>query len=84
MLWNVIQYLVFSEKKMPSWDVIGCTLFEDLKRRRHLDFTSTWNHIDEDYQVVRFEDDSYNWNYSLKEVIRTNIWIYLVSWDYII
>jgi len=33
--------------------------------------------------VVRIEGDSYNWNYNLKEVVKTNKWIYLVKWGYV-
>jgi len=41
MIWNGDQNIVSSAKEIPKLRLLGCTLFEDLSRRRCTDSTST-------------------------------------------
>jgi len=79
-IWNGDQNIVSLVKDIQVLRLLGCALFEDLSRRRYSDYTDTFNHIDEGYQVVRVERGPFNRNCNLKELVTIDIWIYLVIW----
>jgi len=72
MIWNSDGNIVSSGKETLVLRLLGCALFGNLIYSGDLTLLLHWNHIYEDYQVVRVEGGSHGHIRGLKhELIRT-------------
>jgi len=56
---------VFSRKEISCWHWLGCALIRIILEGDILNLLVYWNHINEDYYVMRVERDSYEWIWNI-------------------